>query len=151
MDCVSTTIELETSWTRRIIVAGLLLFAFALLTIAVRGGTNSAGGTNHPAVERLDPLPGAQSPSQARAGIDLIGGWDAELTIDGVAIPLDELDRWDPKTQTHVNPLFELFFTPGPGKVFERFPQGEVCVTADIFEIVNPTNTAVVDWCFSVV
>ncbi len=149
MEPVSNAVHLEVSWTRRIIVGGLLLFALVLLTIAVRGGTNNAGGTNDPAVERLVPLPGAQSPSQSRAGIDLVGGWDAELTIDGTPIPLDELDRWDPKTQTHVNPLFELFFTPGPGKVFERFPQGEVCVRADIFEIVKPTNTAVITWCFS--
>lgn len=145
---VNEPIKLETTWLRRFVVGGLLLLALVLITINIRSGTTENVGSTHYAVELLQPLPGSQYPSQARVGVDLAGGWDAQLFINGVAIPLDELDRWDPITQSHVNPLFEIYFSPGVGKVFERFPQGEVCVVAEIFEIVEPGNKTIERWCF---
>ena len=112
---------------RRLLIAvGLLAVVGLLYAAGHNGNTEAPPVATKGVVEEV--IPGNGSPSvlrQAEIGIDLIDGWTGELTINGVAIPDDQLRR--------VDQLNQLFFTPGPGKEIERLQAGPVLVVASIW------------------
>ena len=122
---------------RRGVLALLLIAAIGAFYAA---GRNGQGGDVEPsvtdaAVEGLIPADGSPNVlRQAEIGIDLASGWTAELSINGRAIPDDQLRRNDP--------LNQVFFTPGPGKEIERLAAGTVVVVASIWNPVDGESRA---------
>jgi hypothetical protein len=70
------------------------------------------------AIERLTPPPGSAAvPGQTPVIIDLAYDYAVTLTIDGVPVPTGQLVE-EPATAVFT-------FTPGPGKLTERFTNGQ--------------------------
>lgn len=119
-------------------------------------GNSTTNGETALGVENFQPSEGAQVPEQSRVGLDLTPGWDGSLTIDDVPIPESELTR-DRQSDTDgggqgAQPVIEdrLEFAPGPDKVIEELPSGQVCVTASLHQRADPTQQRTFDWCFTV-
>ncbi len=100
-------------------------------------------------VEALIPGDGDEVLGQQRVGIDLAPGWTGELTIlpatgQVVTLPEGEVER--------VTELDQIFFQPGPGKVVERLPGGQNCISATIWDRVQGREASerTEVWCFSV-
>jgi hypothetical protein len=132
---------------RRIVLSLLLVVAVGMFWLAGRNGNADPEPTmSESAVEQL--IPGDGSPSvlrQAEIGIDLKDGWVAELAINGVQIPADQL-------RTN-GPLSQFFFTPGEGKEIEQFTSGSVIVVASIWRPIDGEafeDARQVVWRFSV-
>lgn len=101
---------------------------------------NDLGG---PSIEQLIPEPDSQILQQGQVGIDLAPGYEATLQIRDTPIPDDQL--------TKVGPLNQVFFAPGPGKVFESWPAGQSCVVATFWKTeLGPTTAVNRRWCFTV-
>ncbi len=95
-------------------------------------------------VEHLVPPARSEQLRQSEIGIDLAAGYEAELIVDGVAIPRDEL-RLVPEQN-------QVFFTPGEGKVIEELDGGQVCVTALVWKssVGRSAQDQPFQWCFDV-
>lgn len=137
---------------RRIVSAVIMVAVLAIAFVGTRGlGT---GGTKDldPAIVALFPNEGAQALRQTEVGIDLKPGYDGRLTINGVAVPEGQMvGARDPKTTDpqdiaengiRPNNKNHVFFKPGPGKVFEEFPQGPVFITARFWQEGRQSETA---------
>jgi hypothetical protein len=113
---------------RRIVLSLLLLVGVGMFVLAGRNGKSASEPTvSDSAVEALIPDDGSPNVlRQAEIGIDLAPGWTADLAINGVSIPDDQLRRNEP--------LNQVFFTPGPGKEIEKLNAGEVIVVATIWK-----------------
>ena len=116
---------------RRVVLGLLLVVAVGMFWLAGRNGNADPEPTvSESAVEQL--IPGDGSPSvlrQAEIGIDLEDGWTAELSVNGVLIPEDQLRRNDP--------LAQVYFTPGPGKEIEQYRSGSVVVVSSIWRPID--------------
>ena len=132
---------------RRIVITLIVFACIGGMAIAVahtRRGDDQPTITGSPTVvQLLAPPDGSNVLSQAQIEIDLTAPYDAHLSINGVPVPDDQL-------QKHPE-LSQVVFTPGAGKVFEKLPSGRNCVEADVFRV-DGTNEAVppVRWCFNV-
>ena len=127
-------------------IAGLLLIAAIVALVVVFTGD---GGDRQPVdrfaapVVRVVPQPDELVLRQARVGIVLEQGFDAELSIDGTPIPKDQLIVNDA--------LGEYFYQPLPTLEIEAFAEGRHCITATITNRVHPErNPAPARWCFRV-
>ena len=87
-----------------------------------QSSSESSGGLDGGVIEQLIPAKNSKILQQDQVGIDLQTGYSADLAVNGVAIPEDQLTR--------VSGLDEVLFQPGPGKVFEQWPAGQNCVVA---------------------
>lgn len=92
-------------------------------------------------IRQLVPNPGDQVPHQTRVGVIVSPTWSAELSINGIVIPLDEM--------TIRSSLGEYFYDPGPGKVIEELPQGRICVVAGARSQLDDEEPVSHAWCFS--
>ena len=134
--------------TRFKIVAVLVVTLAAAALVAAYMTTNtdegSGSGTDGSYVERLLPERDTQLVQQGTVGIDLAPGWEGTLTVDGVAIPEDQLD---------VTPSLNLVqFTPGDGKALEALRVGNICAQARAWEsATGPDDARTVTWCFDVI
>jgi hypothetical protein len=138
------------SGRQRAAVFGVGVAIIAIFAVAgIVANTDGTGGADHPAVEVLIPSDGAQAPRQTRVEIDLELGWTAELEIQGTPIPLDQIEGFDPELGRSNDPLGRVIYDPAPGKVFEIFPQGQVCVRAYLQNLEEPDERAVETWCFT--
>ncbi len=103
-------------------------------------------------VRQLSPGDGAKALRQTQIGADLQQGFDGRLTVNGVDIPEEQMEGViDPTSPEAANlPLAQqdllrpnnrnrVFFLPGPGKVVEKLPQGEVTITVTYFRDQQPT------------
>lgn len=132
----------------KLVVAAFLVVLAVVAVIAYEqidtsNGSDATGG-NPSFVERLIPGRDSQLVQQGTVGIDLKTGWDGRLTVDGVAIPEDQLD---------VTESFNLIqFTPGPKKVLRTLPIGKICATAVVWQQAAGERSArPVNWCFEVI
>lgn len=116
---------------RRVVLGLLVVVAIGMFWLAGQhGNADPEPVVSESAVEQLIPADGSPSVlRQAEIGIDLRDGWTAELTINGVFIPEDQLRRNEP--------LAQVFFSPGPGKEIERFNSGTVVVVASIWRPID--------------
>ncbi|MGQ0618206.1 MAG: hypothetical protein ACT4PW_14670 [Acidimicrobiia bacterium] len=88
-----------------------------------------------------DPLVNRQA--QVSIAVDL--RYDAALSINGVAIPADQISELQQQGSV------QYLFTPGPGKVLQVLPTGETCARADVFRTDGtPESARVIRWCFRV-
>jgi hypothetical protein len=147
--------------TRFKVVAVLILAVVAVLGVVAYGMASdstddpvaSSGGTRE-FVEQLIPPGDSQVLQQGTIGIDLVSGWTGELTIDNVAIPPSDLDAGeDSPGDTVSTGLERITFTPGPDKVMESLPLGQVCAQAIVWDRAagRENSQRTVSWCFEVV
>ncbi|MBX3312912.1 MAG: hypothetical protein KF906_01215 [Actinobacteria bacterium] len=143
------------------IVLALAFGVFLLIKAAERDDTTIPDTTGNARVVAQSPLPDAQAPSQTQVGVDLAEGFDGRLTIAGTPIPEDQLDgARDPATLTEEqlrkygirpNNRNHLYFTPGPDKVLEEIPKGEVTVIVTYFRDRQPdVDAGTYSWTFTV-
>jgi len=126
-------------------IAGLLLIAAIVgLVVLFTEDSDRPEIARFPApVVQVVPDDGDLVLRQARVGIILEQGYEAELSIDGTPIPKDELI---------VNQaLGQFFYQPLPTLEIEAFAEGSHCVTATIANLVHEDeDPAPVRWCFRV-
>lgn len=131
-------------WQRA--AAGLVVIAavVALIVVFTSSGDDSRPISRFPtAVLRVIPQEGQLVVRQARIGIVLEQGFEAELVVDETPIPKDQLIVNDA--------LGEYLFQPGEGLEIEAFQEGQRCVTAVITNRVNPEEDPPdPTWCFNV-
>jgi len=98
------------------------------LGLAVAGvlSTDSGQVTLPSAVERIVPVAGSLITPQGDVGADLADDLTGLLIIDGDEVPLDQLTR--------VEPLGQVFFSPGPGQYLRAFEPGTHSVTVVYWE-----------------
>lgn len=142
----------------KILIVGVVAASFAALGFAYlrtsSGGeqgdavTRSGTATRRPGVERLYPDEGAQVLQQERVGLDLVSGWDGQLTINDQLIPEAELSRSSPRQSSD-----RLEFAPGPDKVMTGLPTGRVCAHARVWQRSSGAEggTSTISWCFTVI
>ncbi len=69
------------------------------------------------AIQSVDPAPGSPVvPAQSTISAQLIFGYESVLSIDGVELPIDQLD--------HIVGQGIVSFSPGQGKEYRRFGGG---------------------------
>jgi hypothetical protein len=132
----------------RLGVAVALAMAFGALYAGIRatqtGEDTTAAGGRQDVVEQLIPRDGAEVLQQAEIGIDLTRGYEGALQINGVEIPVEELRVVPEQSQ--------VFFAPGPDRVFESLPSGTTCATAVVWQQANGrgVDDLTFTWCFDV-
>jgi hypothetical protein len=100
-------------------------------------------GQTKTVVELQAPAPDSSVLSQAQLLIDLTTSYDASFVVNGVLIPDDQLQK-----RPELN---QVIFSPGPGKVIEKFPAGRNCVDANIFRLDGvQEDVPATHWCFNV-
>ena len=136
-------------WGRRLVIVVLLAGAgWFLVWGSQRAETGVPSTGENAVVLNRFPGPDAMALRQTEVGADLAPGFDGRLTINGIAIPEDEMqgaldaearaetgytgDEVRPNNRNHV------FFLPGEDKVIEKLPQGEVTITVTYFRDQRP-------------
>jgi hypothetical protein len=134
---------------RRTVIAFIMLLCIVGLVIAVqhtrRGDEEIDITGGQTLVELLTPTNGATlvNQQQAQIGIDLTSAYDANLVINGILIPEDQLTR-----RPELN---AVYFTPGEGKVIKQLPPGRNTVNALVFRVDGtPGTIPAVTWTFNV-
>jgi hypothetical protein len=128
----------------KILLVGLLLAASVGIYSASRLTSQSEAQFDNGVVVQLIPNDGDKVLQQAQAGIRLADGYTGTLTVNGVPVPDDQLDR--------VQALNEILFQPGDAKIVEAWPAGENCLVATYWKsATGPTQSSTHTWCFSVV
>lgn len=103
----------------------LLLLGLAFIAVVVGAVLFAPSGADDglPApLERVEPIDGSLMFGSPRVIVDLEGGYRAQLTIDDVVVPDDQV-IWTDATGLHV-------FEPGPGKAIEAWTPGFHVVVA---------------------
>lgn len=122
--------------TPRRILLSLILGAAAVGIFVSFAQTRTEEGPRYidSAIEAVYPAAGDLDLRQARIGIDLHTGYTALLFVDGVRIPEDQLER--------VEPLSQVFYTPGRGKETGALEPGRHCATAQLWRIVESSRNS---------
>lgn len=121
---------------------GVVVVIAAAVTALAFLGEDSDNTARDAAIEQFFPTEGDQIFQQEPVGLDLEPGFDATLSLNGVPVPADQLARTEG--------LNLVLFTPGPGKVLERYDDGQNCVVATVWPRSNPSSVASRSWCFRV-
>ena len=128
-----------------LIVAGIGAFVAASLV----------GGSGRPcnppsAIEQLIPECNAQVPIQNTVGVDLVAGYTAELSINDIPIPADQIGSIGVRTNPQTGVTQDTFvFTPGPGKALEELQAQQNCATVRYWSLADGPDTAsTFIWCF---
>jgi len=129
---------------RRSIIALLLLVA----ALAAFGLTRLSGTPSPPIdtiIESREPEEGDKVLQQSQITIDLLSGWDGKLTIDGIAIPDDQVVK--------VREQGIIRFQPARGKALEYFPAGQNCITFTYWQLATGPEQSFTakPWCFTAV
>jgi hypothetical protein len=132
---------------RRIVISVILAVSVAAFLMAFASGQDPKVPRRiDPAVERTEPEQGALALRQSRIGVDLVPGYTAQLSIDGVAIPDDQVEK--------VVGLDEYWYTPGPGTETGQLAPGRHCASVVLTKRTSagapPEVTPAKAWCFSV-
>jgi hypothetical protein len=126
-------------------IALVILFAvgmFVLAGLLADTDADEEGGVSGEVIERLTPARDEEAVRQTPIALDLVTGWGLDrLTINGVETREDE---WE------VTAGLSLYqYRPGDGKSVESLLSDRNCVNAEVFQLVDPTNTRSIDWCFT--
>lgn len=134
---------------RLIVAAALVVASVALVAGILATDTDEDDGVlingRPDVVEHVIPADGAHVLHQTEIGIDLAAGYEGTLGVNGTPIPTDEL-RLVPEQN-------QVFFLPGPDKVFEALPTGRNCVTALVWKSSvgqGKGSDLSFQWCFDV-
>ncbi len=149
-------------WPRRALMALALAAAIAFVVVTLAKSpesTSHPGAAADPAIVAQSPAPGTHVLRQTPVGAKLLTGYDGRLTVNGVAIPEDQMDgaasegspAYDPRYGVRPNNKELVFFTPGPGKVIDHYDSGEVHVTVRFWRIADGESHArTISWAFFV-
>jgi hypothetical protein len=122
---------------------GVVLVIAGAVTALAFLGEDSGNDARDAAIEQFFPTEGDKIFQQAPVGLDLEAGFDASLSLNGVAIPEDQLAK---------TPALNLvLFTPGPDKEVEQYDQGQNCVVATFWPQSDPAVVTSRSWCFTVI
>ena len=126
-----------------LLALGVVVVIAVAVTALVFLGEDSDNTARDAAIERFIPTEGDKMFQQSPVGLDLDAGFDANLSLNGVAIPEDQLDK---------TPALNLvLFTPGPDKEVEQYDQGQNCVVATFWPQSDPALVSSRSWCFTVI
>lgn len=138
-------------WVRRGIEVALLTAAIAFLVYALGRSPDQAdvNPVHDPAVLIQVPAPGANVPRQSQVGARLQPGYDGRITINGIDVPEDQMDGAIPTTSREYDPRFGVrpnhrdlvMYTPGPGKVIDRYGTRQVIITVHFWRIADGRST----------
>ena len=115
--------------------------------------------TQNPRIEELIPAPGSEVLRQSKVGIDLAPGHTAELVLNGVPIPLDQVnvfrDETDPEVSSEQQGGFDstlnrFEYQPLEGRAVPELKGDENCVVATFWPLSDPDDVDTVEWCFTV-
>lgn len=136
-------------------IGSLLIVGVAVLVLVLgssRAEVNRSSDTGDPVVNKLTPGQDAKALRQTQIGADLQEGFDGRLTVNGVEVPEAQMDGVvdpaspeaarlapDQANQLRPNNRNRVFFSPGPGKVVEKLPQGDNEITVTYFRDGAPT------------
>jgi len=143
---------------RRVVIALILLGAVAVLVVTWRGTQGGEGGGTgclNPAVKAWDPCPGDRILRQAQVGVELKPGYDGRITVNGIAVPeeqmqgaivpgteaYDQLSAEERALGPRPNNKNLVKFQPGKGKVVEEF-SGQVRIGIRYWEETEGEDTA---------
>tara|TARA_X000000368_G_scaffold27981_2_gene21092 strand:- start:10536 stop:11021 length:486 start_codon:yes stop_codon:yes gene_type:complete len=141
----------------------------ALVTVGITGvilgfALSNSGSTDdirvegNPVIEALFPEPDAEVLRQTSIGIDLITGYEAELTINGVPIPPDQInvlrDLENPRESAQTSGTFgstlnKFSYQPLEGRAVPELQGDRNCVVAVYWPLSDPTDRASIEWCFT--
>lgn len=143
---------------RRLVIVAVLAVAVLCLYIAGRSGGDSdpVASTGSSAIESYQPSPGGRVLRQSEVGVVLEDGYDGRITIDGVAIPEEQMvgavDPESPEYQQLTDEQRDLGprpnnknvvkYQPGPGKAVTEYATGSVEVTIRYWRIADGADSA---------
>lgn len=101
-------------------------------------------------IEEMSPGPGDEALQQSQVSIDFVDGYEARLTIDGIALDTTRLDELsasasaNPGSQVELPPTaiwdpgnFIISYTPQQDAPIESFSQGTHKVTVTFWKMVD--------------
>lgn len=112
----------------------------------------------NPGLEQLIPAPDSKVLRQEQVGVDLSAGFSAELEINGVPIPPDQINvlrsdrnptESNATTSTFGRTLNRFIYQPLDGRAVPELKADENCVVATFWPLADPTNISEVRWCFT--
>lgn len=128
---------------RRVVISIVLAIALVGLGYGFSSGRDESKPPvfTDSAVEGTFPKEGDLELRQFRIGIDLASGYTAELKLDNVPIPKDQVEV--------VVGLDQYFYQPGPGTATGALAPGRHCATAIITKLTDPNDQGhPFVWCF---
>ena len=142
------------TWARRLVVVAVLAAAVGILVVGSR--RNVVGQVDDvqkvEIITAKEPAPGAKVLRQSAIGAVLKNGYDGRLSINGVAIPEEQMEGAVDPAQVSADDLERfgirpnnrnrVFFTPGPGKVIEEYDTGPVTVVLTYFKDLQAATTS---------
>lgn len=150
----------KVKWSRIIAPAmvafGILLVVFALLL--TNRGSKDIRVEGNPIIEALVPEADSEVLRQSTVGIDLISGYEAELTINGIPIPPDQInvlrDVENPLESATTGGSFgstlnRFVFQPLNGRAVPELLGGKNCVVAEFWPLSDPSDRKKIEWCFT--
>lgn len=135
-------VDLPSARTNRLIIIGALAIAAALFGTAIVVYLGNPRTTDLPvAIQEVSPAAQSTVLLQSDVVVDLAAGYTAEIDINGVPIPEDEINE--------VLALNQLRFSPGAGQTLERLFTEQNCVRVNYWLIVQgPQSVQTYTWCF---
>lgn len=135
-------VDAPTPQFRRLVIIGGLAAAIAVFAAAVLIYANNPDPNGLPvAIQSVSPQPNDEVLRQADITVDLAVGYTAELTINGIPIPEEELFR--------VPALNQLTYEPGSLKTIQTLLPDRNCATVTYWLIAGSQADAnSYDWCF---
>jgi hypothetical protein len=127
---------------RRVLISLLLGLAFAGFFYAFTRPTDSQQPPfRDVAVKHIEPTPGELVLRQTEIFVEVAAGYDAELFVDDLNIPRDQVRRTG----------MRYSFTPGEEKVIEELAPGRRCVKVELWDTtVEGSPHRNYGWCFEV-
>jgi hypothetical protein len=146
-----------------IVSAGVAIGLFAIIS-GFNGGSTGRDAQRLPAaIERMTPAPGDQVLQQSQIFVDFIDGYNASLTIDGIALDTTRLDELTnngatprPGAQVDIPPTaiydpgnFTISFLPQEGAPITTLIQGTHTATVVYWKITDgPEKSRSFTWEF---
>lgn len=116
--------------------------AIGILVIAVLISDGPQLAAVDEVIESVSPNPDDEVLSQVDVAIDLAEGYTAELTVNGIKIPEDQLRR--------VEALNIVSFRPGANQVIAKLQPEINCVNALYWPVASGRSSArSYQWCFT--
>jgi len=139
-----------------LVTLGIILVIFALVLSTQDSGDIRVEG--NPAIEALIPEADSEVLRQSAVGIDLTSGYDAQLTINGIPIPPDQINvlrsEENPRESAGTGGSFSstlnrFVFQPLDGRAVPELLGGRNCVVAEFWPLSDPSSRQRIEWCFT--
>ena len=149
----------------RLLASVGIAFGLVLVVFGFRAAVTGDDARRFPdAIERMSPADGDRVLRQAQIIIDFVVGYEATLTIDGIALPVTRLDELSasggapaPGAQVELPPTavydpgnHVLSFQPQIGALIEEFSQGEHTAVVTYWKTLDgPRKSRTYQWRFT--